>query len=128
MFISLVLIVLALPAWFEPPQARPAEVGRLIKQLDSDSFAERQAASKALMNIGEPALEDLRNIVETSMATAKGSDYVRPKIASRAKHPRTCGPGPRKCSRSRASMTPASSKAPARRSRSRVPSMKKRFT
>jgi WD40 repeat protein len=43
------LLIFALPASSESPrQAQPAEVERLIKQLGSDRFAEREAASKAL--------------------------------------------------------------------------------
>src|SRR5262249_48820037 len=37
----------------------PAEIDRLIKQLGSDEFSERDAASKALDAIGEPAREAL---------------------------------------------------------------------
>lgn len=63
MFELPILLVLALPAWSEPPAA---EVQRLIRQLGSNSFAEREAASKALDAIGEPALEALRKASQTS--------------------------------------------------------------
>src|SRR5262245_22058117 len=43
-----------------PPSPRAAEVERFIAQLGSDAFAEREAASKRLEAIGEPALEALR--------------------------------------------------------------------
>jgi WD40 repeat protein len=42
------------------PAKSPAEIERLIKQLGSDDFNEREAASKALEAIGEPALSALR--------------------------------------------------------------------
>src|SRR5690349_5542357 len=45
------------------------EIERLVKQLDSDSFAERQAATKRLTEIGEPALD--------ALGKAKGSLEVR---------------------------------------------------
>jgi hypothetical protein len=45
MFQLPILLVLAMPAWSD---AQPAEVRRLIKQLGSDSYAEREAASRAL--------------------------------------------------------------------------------
>ena len=38
----------------------PAKIDRLIKQLGSDKFEEREAASKALEAIGEPARDALR--------------------------------------------------------------------
>ena len=47
----------------ETAPAKPtsaAEIDRLIKQLGSDAFNEREKASKALEDIGEPALEALR--------------------------------------------------------------------
>jgi WD40 repeat protein len=46
-----------------PPRAEPAqaaEIARLIKQLGSDEFADREKASKRLGEIGEPALPALR--------------------------------------------------------------------
>ncbi|HEY7312221.1 MAG TPA: hypothetical protein VH643_22850 [Gemmataceae bacterium] len=47
-------------------EARPSEVERLIRRLGSDRFAQREAASKALDAIGEPALEALRKTREAS--------------------------------------------------------------
>ena len=41
-------------------EASPTEIARLIRQLGSDSFQQREAASTALAAIGEPALEPLR--------------------------------------------------------------------
>jgi len=43
-----------------PKQATDARIARLIEQLGSDKFAEREAAAKALIEMGEPALEALK--------------------------------------------------------------------
>jgi WD40 repeat protein len=70
---SSLLLVLALPASSEQPaKVSSAEVERLIQQLGSDSFAKREAASKALDAIGEPALEALQKAI-----TASGDAEVR---------------------------------------------------
>jgi hypothetical protein len=50
------LIVLA-PAWASEPGA---EIRRLVKQLGSDRFREREAATKRLMELGEAALDPLQ--------------------------------------------------------------------
>jgi hypothetical protein len=44
----------------EEPPADPAEVGRLIGNLGSDRFADREAAARRLEALGEPALDALR--------------------------------------------------------------------
>jgi hypothetical protein len=73
LLLTALLFIFALPASSAPPaKAQPAEVERLIKQLGSDSFTERQAATKALDAIGEPALETLRKA-----ATENGDAEVR---------------------------------------------------
>jgi hypothetical protein len=46
--------------------ASPAQIDRLIKQLASDRFTEREAAAQELDRIGEPALEALRRAAEKS--------------------------------------------------------------
>ena len=43
------------------PAKTPAEIDRLIKQLGSDNYSERDAASKALEAIGEPVRDALLN-------------------------------------------------------------------
>jgi RNA polymerase sigma factor (sigma-70 family) len=48
-----------------PPVAE-AEIERLIKQLGSEKFTEREAATTALASIGEPAYETLRKATEAS--------------------------------------------------------------
>ncbi|SRR5579875_2738533 len=68
---SFLLLGFALAVRSEPPtkgkpQASPAEIERFIKQLASDRFAEREAASKALDAIGEPALQALKKVATES--------------------------------------------------------------
>jgi len=65
-----VVLGLCVPAWAqqsapeegpEASQAAPApeEIAALVRQLDSDRFAERQAASDKLAGIGKPAIDAL---------------------------------------------------------------------
>jgi uncharacterized protein (TIGR03067 family) len=61
-------------AWADP--TAPAEVGRLVKQLGSEKFSEREAATKRLEEIGEAALGPLR------AAAAQRDD---PEVSLRAK-------------------------------------------
>src|SRR3954454_16281516 len=56
--VGMTLAVPALTAGTEPPT--PAEIRRLVTQLGSDQFAEREAAGRRLEAIGEPALGALR--------------------------------------------------------------------
>jgi WD40 repeat protein len=62
------LILLALvpsgPARSAEPTAE--DIARLIKQLGSENFAEREAASKRLGALGEPALEQLRQAAQSA--------------------------------------------------------------
>src|SRR5437899_1202424 len=51
----------------DKPAVKPADIDRLIKELGSNTFDEREAAQKALAAIGYPALEPLR-------AAAKSKD------------------------------------------------------
>jgi hypothetical protein len=57
-------LLLVTSALFPQVSSEPAtdadEIDRLVRQMGSDSFTERQKASKALEAIGEPALETLR--------------------------------------------------------------------
>jgi uncharacterized protein (TIGR03067 family) len=53
----------------QPSPKAPAEIGKLIRQLGSDDFAEREAAQKKLEALGEPALERLRK------AAAESDDF-----------------------------------------------------
>ncbi len=46
------------------PAKSPAEIERLIKQMGSDDFDEREAASKALEGIGQAALDALRDVIK----------------------------------------------------------------
>src|SRR5262245_19344279 len=47
-------------------QEKPSKIDDLIKQLGDDSFAKREAASKALAQLGEPALAALRKAADSS--------------------------------------------------------------
>lgn len=74
---SFLLLGFALAARSEPPskdkpQASPTEIERLIRQLGSGRFEEREAASSGLAEIGEMALEALRKA-----ASAKGDAEAR---------------------------------------------------
>src|SRR5213592_2737473 len=54
------LLVLVLPfVSVVAVDADDQEIARLVKQLGSDKFKEREAATKRLKEIGEPALEAL---------------------------------------------------------------------
>jgi tetratricopeptide (TPR) repeat protein len=55
-------LALSQPPQPEPPRAE--QISRLIQQLSSSKFAERQAATKKLRGIGEPALPALRKVAE----------------------------------------------------------------
>jgi WD40 repeat protein len=88
LLISSLLLVLALPAWSEP---QPAEIERLIKQLGSDSFAEREAASKALKDIGEPALDALRKATKVNdLEVRLRAELLVEAVESRLYHQLNC--------------------------------------
>jgi hypothetical protein len=57
MFLSTAFLLIVLA---NSPRVEAAHVGHLIEQLGSPVYAQRQAATKALEAIGEPALEPLR--------------------------------------------------------------------
>jgi WD40 repeat protein len=61
-------LLVPLPTWVLVPAASPdaAQIERLIQQLGSPKFAEREAATKALEGIGEPAVEALRRAADKS--------------------------------------------------------------
>ena len=68
----LILALLAsLPIWALVPTARPdaAQIERLIQQLGSPKFTEREAATKALEGIGEPAIDALLTTAAKSGST-----------------------------------------------------------
>src|SRR5438046_9469252 len=63
-WIALPLLVFLLAA-APPPRPWAAEVERLIEQLGSEKFTEREAASKRLAAIGEPALDALHRALSS---------------------------------------------------------------
>jgi hypothetical protein len=58
-----------MPAPAEAPDA--AKIAKLVEQLGSDSFADRQKANDALDAIGEPALEALRKATSSTDAEVR---------------------------------------------------------
>jgi hypothetical protein len=68
----LLVLSLACPARSDPPQPAPKskekaeEFKKLIGQLGSKDFNEREAASKRLEKIGKPALDSLRDVFQKS--------------------------------------------------------------
>jgi sulfatase modifying factor 1 len=65
MFACLVVGVAAWPVGLAS-ETESERIDRLIRQLGSESFAQREAAGKALQGIGEPALDALRKAAGTS--------------------------------------------------------------
>ena len=59
-FAFLLLMLPFVPAVADDPDDK--EIASLVKQLGSDDFEERQAATIRLTEIGEPALDPLRNV------------------------------------------------------------------
>jgi WD40 repeat protein len=58
-------LLLGSPWFLEPSQTKPADIDRLIKQLGSEDYGERERASKALESIGPPALAALRQAAQS---------------------------------------------------------------
>src|SRR5579875_2485814 len=63
-----VIVMLVLSPYVQSGDPDPARIQHLIQQLGSDKFHEREAASKALEEIGEPTLELLQNATESEDA------------------------------------------------------------
>ena len=63
------------------PPADPHGIDRLIRQLDSDDFEQREAASRALARIGGPALDELKRA-----AAPPSSAEVRWRAAALVEH------------------------------------------
>src|SRR5262245_32024386 len=72
----LLLASAAAPAPGADDAADAARIARLVRQLGSDDFDEREAATKELEAIGEPALAPLRK------AAAEGDAEVRARAAA----------------------------------------------
>src|ERR1022692_122836 len=64
---ALVGLPLSQAAWPDQAEVQPddKEIERLVKQLGSDVFKDREAATKRLKEIGEPALDALRKAKDT---------------------------------------------------------------
>jgi hypothetical protein len=88
-----VVIAVALASRLHAGTAEPQEVPRLIQQLGSPKFAERETASRRLDAVGVPALNPLRQAAHTDTDAEirrRARDLVQA-IKSRA-----CGATPRK--------------------------------
>jgi hypothetical protein len=61
--------IVAVAAWSAclAAETEAERIDRLIRQLGSDSFAQREAAGKALEGIGTPALDALRKAAPTAL-------------------------------------------------------------
>src|SRR3989440_3372751 len=62
-FAGLLLVLPFVPAVADDPDDK--EIARLVKQLGSAKFKEREAATKRLTEIGEPALDALGKAKDT---------------------------------------------------------------
>src|SRR5260370_20995881 len=88
-FVAFVIVVLTatqanLPVWSQsadaPQQEKDAdEVKKMIKQLGSPKFAEREAASQRLEKIGQPALANLRKAAQSKdlEITRRAKELIR---------------------------------------------------
>jgi hypothetical protein len=92
LFILAVLPLTALVA-AQQPAPTPADIGALIKQLGSDDYTEREAASKRLNAIGTPALAELREALrsENPEVVRRAHELVR-KIEYRIDNEKTLAP------------------------------------
>lgn len=73
-FVLLVVLIAFKPIAAAPPDG--ADIARLIKQLGSDDFAQREAAGKELVDIGEPARAALEKA-----AAAADDEEIRERAA-----------------------------------------------
>ena len=64
LFLAACLLSIPLLAADKEPAAE--DIDRLIRQLGSDKFSDREAASKRLTDIGEPALDQLRKAADAT--------------------------------------------------------------
>jgi hypothetical protein len=66
------LCSLCAPIAAENPDAAPGHIAKLVKQLGSPKFTEREAATKALDAIGDPAVAGLQSACNSSDAETRG--------------------------------------------------------
>jgi hypothetical protein len=82
----------SLPSAAEPAPSKE-KIDSLIEQMGNGSFAEREKASKALLAIGEPALEALRQAAKSEDAEVrKRAGDILPKIEKQVESRRALAP------------------------------------
>lgn len=91
----LAALIVAGLALLSPAEEAPSKdkIATLIEQMGSGTFAEREAATKALAAIGVPALEALRQAAKSEdPEVRKRAEEIIPKIEIQAESKRILGP------------------------------------
>ena len=86
-FAGLLLVLPFVPAVADDPDDK--EIARLVKQLGSSDFRTRDAATKRLTAIGEPALDPLRNVT-TPLESRRRAEQILAVIEDRVYGPELC--------------------------------------
>src|SRR5437764_12845570 len=86
-FAGLLLVLPFVPAVADDPDDK--EIARLVKQLGSSDFRMRDAATKRLTEIGEPALAPVRNVT-TPLESRRRAEQVVAVIEDRVYGPELC--------------------------------------
>jgi hypothetical protein len=79
LFIFTAALLLPFAAVAQQPPPKPAEIAKLVEQLGSEDFAEREAAAKRLEELGTAAIEELRAGLKSENAETvrRASDLLR---------------------------------------------------
>src|SRR5207249_3110599 len=85
-FAGLLLVLPFVPAVADDPDDK--EIARLVKQLGSSDFRVRDAATKRLTEIGEPALDPLRNV--TTLESRRRAEQLVAIIEDKVYGPELC--------------------------------------
>src|SRR5262249_42758878 len=85
--------LLVLPGLAADEKSDPATIDKLIKQLSSDAFAEREKAGQELERIGVPALEALRKAAQSDEADLKKrAEEILAKVEKKAESAKVLAP------------------------------------
>jgi hypothetical protein len=85
--------LLVLPGLAADDKSDPATIDKLIKQLSSDAFAEREKAGQELERIGVPALEALRKAAQSDEADLKKrAEEILAKVEKKAESAKVLAP------------------------------------